>query len=716
MNYVPYFDLFGVDAKQIPCDTGSGAPTSSTEGAVGCLYMDTDTGDIYKCVSATDGVYEWVLDNAELQDRVNKLDTKLDEVAESLVYFKTYTAEGASIDVKNAASIDEAYVMVQEQTVKNYLPNNGKTTTINGVTFTVQNDGRVILSGTATAEAEFYAVEDTIIDYLETPALSLPAGTYYFRGAPAGASYTTYYMRLTYRDNGSWKDLYNYSSSPIVLDNDTVFSNHILRIVVNAGVNVDGLVFEPMLVTDPNAEYVPYSQTGYDGAVVTVKDNGTSNTETVAVNTDGTVTGIPIYDDMTLSVPSGYSLHLKYTTASKTMSDVVNEVKVENDQQSELITELTDRVTRLEETSEEPENKPALGVSDYFADEVSITINTITEKCGGTALVLNIVTDTHEEFSDSESVRICNEMYANMKAVNAGVHCDALIHLGDSCGSPQSLYPDWLTVNKHLQSTRKRLSDCNDHSVMLVGNHDGINSMTPNEKITYNAMYAYTRDYVERPGAVPYGYMDFEDRKIRCVFLSTTTYNTSTGAASLGFGWDQFKWFADVACATDDGWQLLVFSHYSPYDLDLEKFYYANLIAKEIVKILNAYTNHTAYSFNDSNVSVTIDFTTKTTTKAVAWVCGHGHYDRITTDNTYITDFSLCCPVIQTACARLEQENEIPDDNADGVNDPDVVSPARTTKTVTQDLWDTLVYRQDENKIYMVRFGAGEDREINLNT
>jgi hypothetical protein len=250
---------------------------------------------------------------------------------------------------------------------------------------------------------------------------------------------------------------------------------------------------------------------------------------------------------------------------------------------------------------------------------------------------------------------------------------------------------------------------------MLVGNHDGIKSLTPNEKITYNAMYAYTRDYVKRPDAVPYGYMDFEDRKIRCVFLSTTTYNESTGGGVCGFGYDQFKWFVNTACATEDGWQLLVFSHYSPYDNDLEEYYQANLIAKEMVKVLNAYTSHTNYSFSNYDVSVSADFTSKTSTKAIAWVCGHGHYDRITTDNTYITDFSLCCPIIQIACARLEQENEIPDDNADGANDADVITPARVTKTVTQDLWDTLVYRQDENKIYMIRFGAGEDRVIDLN-
>lgn len=60
MNYVEHLNLFGVEAKEVPCIKGIGAPTSSTEGAVGCLYMDTDTGDLYKCTAVADGVYTWV--------------------------------------------------------------------------------------------------------------------------------------------------------------------------------------------------------------------------------------------------------------------------------------------------------------------------------------------------------------------------------------------------------------------------------------------------------------------------------------------------------------------------------------------------------------------------------------------------------------------------------------------------------------------------------
>ena len=59
MNYVQSFDLFGVPAAQIPSITKSGAPTTTTEAAVGCLYMNTDNGDLYKCTAVSNGVYTW---------------------------------------------------------------------------------------------------------------------------------------------------------------------------------------------------------------------------------------------------------------------------------------------------------------------------------------------------------------------------------------------------------------------------------------------------------------------------------------------------------------------------------------------------------------------------------------------------------------------------------------------------------------------------------
>lgn len=62
MKFVESFQIDGLEVKGIPCIKGSGAPTTSTEGAVGLFYMDTDSesGDLYKCIAASNGVYTWV--------------------------------------------------------------------------------------------------------------------------------------------------------------------------------------------------------------------------------------------------------------------------------------------------------------------------------------------------------------------------------------------------------------------------------------------------------------------------------------------------------------------------------------------------------------------------------------------------------------------------------------------------------------------------------
>lgn len=70
MNFVDSRNMFGNGpTKEIPCLTGKGKPTTATVGAAGCLYMNTDSGAVYKCTAASDGVYTWVdaLDSAEMK-------------------------------------------------------------------------------------------------------------------------------------------------------------------------------------------------------------------------------------------------------------------------------------------------------------------------------------------------------------------------------------------------------------------------------------------------------------------------------------------------------------------------------------------------------------------------------------------------------------------------------------------------------------------------
>lgn len=69
MKYVDSYNILGINTRQIPCITGNGAPTSVTEGKVGCLYMDEDSGEIYKCISEIDG-FVWESIDQNIRDYV----------------------------------------------------------------------------------------------------------------------------------------------------------------------------------------------------------------------------------------------------------------------------------------------------------------------------------------------------------------------------------------------------------------------------------------------------------------------------------------------------------------------------------------------------------------------------------------------------------------------------------------------------------------------
>ena len=83
MNFVKSFNMFGTDAMQIPCIAGTGAPTTSTAGAVGMLYMDTSSsdGELWKCTGVNNDVYTWVrlINGLSDTDIKNKVQAYVDE-------------------------------------------------------------------------------------------------------------------------------------------------------------------------------------------------------------------------------------------------------------------------------------------------------------------------------------------------------------------------------------------------------------------------------------------------------------------------------------------------------------------------------------------------------------------------------------------------------------------------------------------------------------
>ena len=80
MNYVDKLNFFGVEAMQSPCIKGEGAPTTSTEAAVGFFYMDTLSGDVYKCVAVNGNAYTWEPFNQSSGGNIDQLEPVEDDI------------------------------------------------------------------------------------------------------------------------------------------------------------------------------------------------------------------------------------------------------------------------------------------------------------------------------------------------------------------------------------------------------------------------------------------------------------------------------------------------------------------------------------------------------------------------------------------------------------------------------------------------------------
>ena len=63
MHFVKYFNINGVDTRQVACVEINGKPNSATEGFVGALCMDMSSPlhDVYKCVAVNGSIYTWEL-------------------------------------------------------------------------------------------------------------------------------------------------------------------------------------------------------------------------------------------------------------------------------------------------------------------------------------------------------------------------------------------------------------------------------------------------------------------------------------------------------------------------------------------------------------------------------------------------------------------------------------------------------------------------------
>ena len=134
------------------------------------------------------------------------------------------------------------------RTGKNLLKMTAASQTLNGVTFTVNSDGSIICSGTATSYILLIIGRQNNLTKGER---------YIFTGCPSGGSANTYRVEIA----APWWMSETGRGLTFTSIGPTSGGDGEIRLIINSGVNVDGLVFKPMirLATESDDAYVPYS-------------------------------------------------------------------------------------------------------------------------------------------------------------------------------------------------------------------------------------------------------------------------------------------------------------------------------------------------------------------------------------------------------------------------------------------------------------------------
>ena len=333
-------------------------------------------------------------------------------------------------------------------------------------------------------------------------------------------------------------------------------------------------------------------------------------------------------------------------------------------------------------------------------------------------LVFNIVTDTHMDMGSDTNIRQTKESLANLLALNEKVRSNAVIHLGDLLSTNRNSQSND-TIYKEMSEYIASLYESGVEVMMTIGNHDGDGVATYKPNRWFAVSGRLSADYVDR--AQPYlngdsvkvfpayFYKDYPDMSVRCIFLSTPCHDEKY---TYSLSPKELKWFAEEALNVEAGTQVLIFAHEAPFDTDIS----SNTSQYETLRdICAAFHNKTTYT-KTSGTAISADYSSKTGAEIRAYFCGHQHFDNVAApgwtysgyDNQgnaheYENEFSF--PIVNIGANLLT--SGFPNTYGGTI-------PSRTDKTVTQDLWDTLVYRPDVSKIYLVRFGAGSDREISI--
>lgn len=227
----------------------------------------------------------------------------------------TGEASGESININDSAEMPfKAFNLYGktkqlQSTGKNMIPfpyYDGMRKEINGVTFVVNDDGSILVNGTATADTSFYLYRD----YNNPSTLPLPVGTYSINSFSKSSGMI---FQATIRYNNVTQSIYKQSKGNISITSDMPDATTTsIRILVYKDRTINNEIIYPMFSSGSDfPEYEPYTNgipspsielpqpmisPGGGGSVyVGVSNEDGIDTQGVTFDTPNGLSGVPVY-------------------------------------------------------------------------------------------------------------------------------------------------------------------------------------------------------------------------------------------------------------------------------------------------------------------------------------------------------------------------------------------------------------------------------------
>lgn len=262
----------------------------------------------------------------KVEQDVNGITSKVSSVEQSVENITKIegTAEGKNIYIDDASAEPLIDIMLEGESQqatrsgKNLLDNTATTKISNGITFTVNSDGTVLVDGTNDTSAN----SSLVINRYD-----LSPGTYILNGCPSGGASNTY--RLAIQETGSYSilgsiDIGN-GSGEFTIDTTTRVQ---IAIFIQKGLTINNLLFKPMLreatmADDTYEQYGASPSTDYLSKIENLEGENicpslnttrTINGVTFTKNKDGSITM-----NGTATAEVNYPINVNTTTNTRTV-------------------------------------------------------------------------------------------------------------------------------------------------------------------------------------------------------------------------------------------------------------------------------------------------------------------------------------------------------------------------------------------------------------